>query len=66
MKIDVRDIPPPPSEDSGGQSCDGGNCDTESVGWRYYVTDRVWLPVCARHIGSGVPPALKRYDEPAR
>ena len=59
-------IPPPPVADTGGQSCDGGDCDAPSVGWRYYVADRQWLPVCRRHIGAGVPHQYKRYDEAAR
>lgn len=63
MRLNVGDIPPPPDEDTGGQFCDGGHCNTASVGWRYYPQDGGWLPVCRRHIGLGVPAAFKRYDE---
>lgn len=56
--------PPPPAEPTGGQSCDGGYCDAPSVGWRWYVADRRWLPVCAAHIAvKGVPRTFRRYDD---
>lgn len=62
MRLDTRDIPPPPDEDTGGQSCDGGHCNAPSVGWRYYPQSGQWLPVCKKDI-SFAPAALKRYDE---
>ena len=64
MRLDTRDIPPPPDEPTGGQSCDGGHCNEPSVGWRYYPTPRPgqWLPVCRWVIGNA-PAAFRRYDE---
>lgn len=65
MRLNTRDIPPPPDEPTGGQSCDGGHCDAPSVGWRYYPTPRPgeWLPVCERDMNvKGVPAAFRALD----
>lgn len=60
MKLNVRDIPPPPDEPAAGQVCDGGHCDTPSVGWRYFPHLGEWLPVCKPHMT--VFPELVAYD----
>ena len=54
----TRRLPqPPPDEPADGRSCDGGNCDRKSVGWRWFTDLREWLPCCDRHIRrKGVPP----------
>jgi hypothetical protein len=65
MRIRTDEIPDPPKGDSGGQSCDGGNCNAESVGWRYYPDRKEWLPVCHGHFFvKGVPAVFRKADQP--
>lgn len=52
---------PAPDEPSYGRSCDGGGCDAESIGWRWYRDQRHWLPVCGRHM-EGPPGRTRVYD----
>lgn len=60
-----RRPPTEPPEPADGRSCDGGRCDAESVGWRWFTDLREWLPCCGRHIRTkGVPPEFVRYDAP--
>jgi len=65
MKLHVDDIPPPPTEPTYGQSCDGGHCNAESVGWRFYPfpAPGQWLPVCHRDLNvKGVPARFRVLD----
>ena len=43
------DLPPAPTEPTGGRSCDAGGCDEPSIGWRWFAVPREWLPVCPGH-----------------
>lgn len=52
---------PAPTEPADGRSCDGGNCDTPSIGWRWYRDLREWLPVCGIHM-AGPPGPTRTYD----
>lgn len=60
----TRRLPPsPPDEPTYGQSCDGGHCDGESVGWRWFTDMSDWLPCCDRCISAkGVPPEFIHRD----
>lgn len=55
--------PAPPAEPTYGQSCDGGNCERPSVGWRLYRDRSDWLPVCGQHM-AGAPAHCRVYDPP--
>ncbi|GAA0704666.1 hypothetical protein GCM10010193_69580 [Kitasatospora atroaurantiaca] len=48
--------PEPPAEPAGGRSCDGGGCNSPSVGWRLYRGWRHWLPVCGLHMDGPAGP----------
>lgn len=52
-----------PTEPADGRSCDGGYCSAESIGWRFYPIEGVWLPVCVTHMDAeGVPAMYRMYD----
>lgn len=55
---------PPPDEPADGRSCDGGNCNAPSIGWRWYRDLREWLPVCGIHMAGPAGPT-RHYDPPA-
>jgi hypothetical protein len=53
---DIIRLPGPvPAGPTNGQSCDGGDCDAVSVGWRWYDELAEWLPVCWQHITQSHP-----------
>jgi hypothetical protein len=60
----TRRLPlPPPDEPTYGQSCDGGNCDRESVGYRWFTDMSAWLPCRPTCItAKGVPPEFIHRD----
>lgn len=60
MRVDLRTVPAPPREPSGGRSCDCGQCNRASAGWRYYP-DGGWLPACPTHLAAG-PVRLTVHD----
>lgn len=37
-------------------TCDWGDCDGLSVGWRWDAAGQRWLPVCADHVVEEVRP----------
>jgi hypothetical protein len=49
-------------EETYGRSCDGGGCDAESIGWRWYRDVKEWLPVCGLHM-DGPPARTRVYDQ---
>lgn len=58
--------PPPPAPDelAAGRSCDGGYCNAESIGWRWFVKEQEWLPACGKHMYRAAGPDEYRvYDE---
>ena len=46
----TADLPAPPKHPTGGQSCDGGGCTAESIGWCYDRELGLWLPCCSAHM----------------
>lgn len=52
-----------PEEPADGRSCDCGNCDAESIGWRWFHDLKEWLPACERHLADKrLNAENKRYD----
>lgn len=63
MKYNRPTPPDCPSEAADGRSCDAGNCNQPSIGWRWFTDVRQWLPACESDMSrKGVPPEFKRYD----
>lgn len=51
----------PPDEPAAGRSCDAGNCNRPSIGWRLFRGWREWLPVCGLHM-EGPAGRIRIYD----
>lgn len=46
-------------------TCDWGNCDRETVTWRWSLRAKEWLPVCQRHSKAqafSIRPMFAWYD----
>lgn len=52
---------PAPTEPTWGRSCDAGDCNAPSVGWRLFRGQREWLPVCGICMGTA-PQRARVYD----
>jgi len=61
-----ENLPPcEPPEPADGRSCDCGNCDAPSIGWRWFYDLKEWLPACERHLQDRrIRADCKRYDPP--
>jgi len=44
-----EDVPPISDPGACSFTCDWGNCNEETVAWRWDAVNREWLPVCAEH-----------------